>query len=88
MKNEKGITLIALIIIIVLLFILAGISICLVVNNENNSRPSGPANNNIINTIEKEYVEETRESYNVINDSSKITNEVSNKVSENVVNEV
>lgn len=36
MRNEKGITLVALILIIVVLLILAGISISLVVNNEAN----------------------------------------------------
>lgn len=42
MKNEKGITLIALILVILVLLVLAGISVMLVINNE--SDVEGPAN--------------------------------------------
>lgn len=47
MRSEKGITLVALILIIVVLVILAGISISLVVNNETNNVEIDPNNNQI-----------------------------------------
>ncbi len=46
MKNQKGITLVALILIIVVLVVLAGISISLLVSN-NKTNDNQPVNNNV-----------------------------------------
>ncbi len=48
MRNEKGITLVALILIIVVLLILAGISIMLVVNNETDEKTPNNSLNQIV----------------------------------------
>jgi flagellar basal body-associated protein FliL len=104
MKNQKGITLVALILIIVVLLILAGISISFVVNNETETIP---AENSIINEIkiedsysyddqdftEDEEVEvidvENDVDNNLVEDSSVIGNGVENTVNNNTVaNEV
>lgn len=59
MRNEKGITLVALILIIVVLVILAGISISLVVNNEADKLeidPKGQVTENIVDNNAGEVV--------------------------------
>lgn len=70
MRNEKGITLVALILIIVVLLILAGISISLVVNNETNQVEITP-NNQVNNQtrIEASYDVEGFDNVNEVQDA-------------------
>lgn len=89
MRNEKGITLIALILIIVVLLILAGISISLVVNNEANQVTIEP--NNQINEESRVEAEYDMEGFNTVNEVQEALNEIddddlSNIIDENVVN--
>ena len=61
MKNQKGITLVALILIIVVLLVLAGISVSLVLSNEEKV-PSNTSNDqNGTNNVEIEYQPEDGE---------------------------
>lgn len=76
MKNEKGITLVALILIIVVLLILAGISISLVVNNEASQVVIEPENQAGSETvIEAEYDMQGFEDVNEVQDTLDEINE-------------
>lgn len=76
MGNEKGITLVALILIIVALVILAGISISLVVSNESTNVEITPSNQ-VVNTtrVEAEY---DMTGYNDVNEVKASLNELEN----------
>lgn len=85
MRNERGITLVALILIIVVLLILAGISISLVVNNEANQVTIEP-NNQVnagtqYNMQDLDNLNEVQEDLNEVED-----NGVNNVIDGNVVN--
>ncbi len=86
MRNEKGITLVALILIIVVLLILAGISISLVVNNEANQVTITP--NDQINTepdLEAQYNMQEADDVNEAQDDLD-NEELNNTIDEDVVN--
>lgn len=93
MRNEKGITLVALILIIVVLLILAGISIMLVVNNETEEKPSNQSLNKIeydSQLFENAYNEYTDtledETENTVQDNNTVENETDiNSVDTNTV---
>lgn len=70
MKNQKGITLVALILIIVVLLILAGISISLVVKNEPENVGGGNAP-----VVENSQTEPENEEINVEEDKDEVDNE-------------
>lgn len=61
MKNQKGITLVALILIIVVLLVLAGISVSLVLSNEEKVPNNTLNNENATNYVEFEYQPEEGE---------------------------
>ena len=93
MKKEEGITLVALILVMFLLIVLAGISISLVVtsdqeqaNNTVTPNPTYYIEENILeeNTAEENIVEETNENTTVIEDNT-VIEEINNIVEENVV---
>lgn len=85
MRNERGITLVALILIIVVLLILAGISISLVVNNEANQITIEP--NNQVNA-ETQYNEQELDNANEVQeDLNEVeNNDLNNSIDGNVVN--
>lgn len=95
MKNEKGITLVALILIIVVLLILAGISIMLVINNETEEKPANNSLNQIVydaNLFENAYneyqnsVEDDKYNKNTIDTNEPVENELNvNDINSNTV---
>lgn len=93
MRNEKGITLIALILIIVVLLILAGISISLVVSNEADNIVIEPEDKSLTNMVSMPVDEEENvtsdDSQNVVTpENETVENEVTeNTVAENTVDE-
>ncbi len=85
MRNERGITLVALILIIVVLLILAGISISLVVNNEANQVTIEP--NNQVNAETQYNMQELDNENEVQEDLNEVEdNGLNNIIDENVVN--
>ncbi len=93
MKNQKGITLVALILIIVVLLVLAGISVSLVLSNEEKV-PSNTSNDqNATNNVEIEYQPEDGEmpepesDSEIGGDSSFITTPINNGTDGEVTNE-
>ena len=79
MRNEKGITLVALILIIFVLIILAGISISLVVNNEADKIVIEPEGQQYPSTIPEKLPAENSVVDNTIisdNNISEVPNEV------------
>ena len=85
MKNEKGITLVALILIIVVLLILAGISISLVVNNEANQVTIEP--NNQVNTEPRVEAQYDMEGFNNVNEVQDALNEIDDEDLNNIIDE-
>lgn len=84
MKNERGITLVALILIIVVLLILAGISISLVVNNEANKVEIDP--NNQVNTSSRVEAQYDMQGFNDVNEVQEALNEVDEDDLDAVIN--
>lgn len=85
MRNERGITLVALILIIVVLLILAGISISLVVNNEANQVTIEP--NNQVNAETQYNMQELDNKNEVQEDLNEVEdNGLNNIIDGNVVN--
>lgn len=86
MRNEKGITLIALILIIVLFLILAVISVMLVINGEKENQSK--SNNLVYNqqVFDNAYNEYTN---SVVEDegNTETTNTVENQIDANIVDE-
>lgn len=83
MRNERGITLVALILIIVVLLILAGISISLVVNNEANQVTIEP--NNQIDEGPRVEAEYDMEGFNNVNEVKEKLNEVDDSDLNNII---
>lgn len=75
MRSEKGITLVALILIIVLLVVLAGISFAIVITNESDEEVSPT----VENVVEENSVIEAE--YEYVNNE---VNEVMNTLAENL----
>lgn len=101
MRNQKGITLVALILIIIILLILAGISVSLVFSNEQRQTTNPPASQNVteaketdgednvvgseINTEETEN--EVSEENEATEEDETVTNTAENNVESNEVEE-
>ena len=94
MGNQKGITLIALILIIVVLIILAGISVALVLNNEtpNEIQENNPTNELVVedegDNVEENFPVEVEEE-NLVEENTVVGNEiVDNTAVENEVDTI
>lgn len=85
MRNERGITLVALILIIVVLLILAGISISLVVNNEANQVTIEP--NNQVNTGARVEAQYDMEGFDNVNEVQESLNEIDDDDLSNIIDE-
>lgn len=85
MRNERGITLVALILIIVVLLILAGISISLVVNNEANQVTIEP--NNQVNTEPRIEAQYEMEGFDNVNEVQEALNEIDDNDLSNIIDE-
>ena len=92
MRNQKGITLVALILIIIILLVLAGISVSLVFSNEQKQTTNPPATQNVT-TIDETTGEEDvvgseiniDEPENIVAEDENVINTSENEVNENLV---